>query len=140
MHAIPGQPRTLDATWTTTSPLGDGKLITPISSGDDYAYGVALQPDGKIVVAGYCSNGANDDFCLDSFEGGPFDAKNCSLDIDGDGRVLATTDMLIGTRAALGITGNAVIGGISFAPNATRNTWPLIRDFLVTQCGMSLVP
>ena len=48
--------------------------------------------------------------------------------------------MLIGTRVALGITGNAVIGGITFAQNATRNTWPLIRDYLVTQCGMSLVP
>ena len=78
--------------------------------------------------------------CLARYEGGPFDARNCSLDTDGDGRVLATTDMLIGTRVALGITGNAVIGGITFAPNATRNTWPLIRDFLVTQCGMSLVP
>ena len=92
------------------------------------------------MVAGYCSNGANDDFCLARFEGGSFDARNCSLDIDGDGRVLATTDMLIGTRVALGITGNAVIGGITFAPNATRNSWPLIRDYLVTQCGMSLVP
>ena len=92
------------------------------------------------MVAGYSSNGANDDFCLARYEGGPFDARNCSLDIDGDGRVLATTDMLIGTRVALGITGNAVIGGITFAPTATRNAWPLIRDFLVTQCGMSLVP
>ena len=48
--------------------------------------------------------------------------------------------MLIGTRVALGINGSAVIGGITFAPNAARNTWPLIRDYLVTQCGMSLVP
>ena len=140
MHAIPGQPGALNATRATTSPLSAGKLITPIGSSSDYANSLALQPEGKIVVAGYCSNGANDDFCLARFEGGPFDAKKCSLDIDGDGRVLATTDMLIGTRVALGITGNAVIGGITFAQNATRNTWPLIRDYLVTQCGMSLVP
>ena len=74
------------------------------------------------MLAGTCNSGANLNFCLARYEGGPFDAKNCSLGIDGDGRVLATTDMLIGTRVALGITGNAVIGGITFAQNATRNT------------------
>jgi len=124
----------LDTSFNTT-----GKVITPIGSGDDVATSLALQPDGSIIVAGYCSNGTNNDFCLARYEGGPFDAKNCSMDIDGDGRVLATTDSLIHTRIALGITGNAVIGGIAFAPNASRDTWPLIRDFLVTQCGLSLV-
>ena len=46
------------------TPIGSGKVITPIGSSTDVANSVALQPDGKIVVAGYCSNGANDDFCL----------------------------------------------------------------------------
>ena len=136
MHAIPGQPGTPNATWATTSPLSSSRRSAAAATTPTP---VALQPDGKIVVAGYCSNGTNNDFCLTRYESGPFDAKNCSLDIDGDGRILATTDMLIGTRVALGITGNAVIGGITFAQNATRNTWPLIRDYLVTQCGMSLV-
>jgi hypothetical protein len=62
------------------------------------------------------------------------------MDIDGDNRVLATTDMLIGARVALGITGNAVIGGITFAGHASRTTWPAIRDYLVSQCGMSVAP
>jgi uncharacterized delta-60 repeat protein len=115
-----------------------GKVTTPIGSSTDGAKTVALQADGKIVAAGFCDNGVSYEFCLARYEGGPFDAKNCSLDIDGDNRVLATTDSLIHTRIALGLTGNAVIGGITFAPNATRNTWPLIRDYLVTQCGMSL--
>jgi uncharacterized delta-60 repeat protein len=117
-----------------------GKLISPIGSPDSVATAAALQPDGKIVVAGYCSNGTNNDFCLARYEGGPFDARNCSMDIDGDNRVLATTDMLIGARVALGITGNAVIGGITFAGHASRTTWPAIRDYLVSQCGMSVAP
>ena len=50
---------TFDTSFNST-----GKVITPIGSSDDYGYSVALQPDGKIVVAGYCSNGANFDFCL----------------------------------------------------------------------------
>jgi hypothetical protein len=62
------------------------------------------------------------------------------MDIDGDNLVLATTDSLIHARIALGLTGNAVIGGITFASYATRTTWPAIRDYLVSQCGMSLVP
>ena len=72
------------------------------------------------------------------YDGGPFGYQNCKLDIDGDVSVLATTDMLIGNRVALGITGSAVVDGVACAPTATRNTWPLIRDYLVTQCGMSL--
>jgi uncharacterized delta-60 repeat protein len=63
-----------------------------------------------------------------------------SVDFDGDGRVLALTDSLIHARIALGFSGDAVVAGIVFPPTATRTTWPLIRDYLVTQCGMSLVP
>jgi uncharacterized delta-60 repeat protein len=118
----------------------NGKVITPIGSSDDYARAVALQADGRIVVAGGCSNGADTDFCLVRYEGGPFDARNCSLDIDGDNQVLATTDMLIGTRIALGMSGPSVLSGIAFASYATRTTWPAIRDYLVSQCGMSIVP
>src|SRR5262245_1916513 len=36
---------------------GDGKLTTPIGSADDRATSVAVQADGKIVVAGFSSNG-----------------------------------------------------------------------------------
>ena len=125
---------TLDTTWN-----GTGKVITPIGSSDDVAKAMTLQPDGKVLLAGSCYNGTNYDFCVARYDGGPFGYRNCSLDIDGDGLVLATTDMLIGTRIALGITGPAVVNGITFPPTATRNTWPLIRDYLVTQCGMSLV-
>lgn len=121
----------------------DGRVISAIGSDDDESYGLTLQPDGKIVVVGNCSNGTNDDFCIARFEGGPFGARACSLDLDGDGKVLATTDMLIATRVALGVAGNAAIGGVAFPANATRDEWGTnttrdIRKFLTTQCGMVL--
>jgi len=50
---------TLDATFDT-----DGRLTTAIGSSDDHAFGVALQSDGKIVAAGFSSNGSNNDFAL----------------------------------------------------------------------------
>jgi Domain of unknown function (DUF5122) beta-propeller len=63
LHATPGQPGTLDASWGTLSPLGAGKVITPIGSSDDRATAIALQPDGKVLLAGHCNNGTNLDFC-----------------------------------------------------------------------------
>ena len=43
---------------------GDGKVTTAVGAGDDYIAAVVLQPDGKIVVAGYSYNGSNYDFAL----------------------------------------------------------------------------
>src|SRR5262249_45212120 len=42
----------------------DGKVTTSFGGFDDGAYGVALQSDGKIVVAGFYNNGSNYDFAV----------------------------------------------------------------------------
>jgi uncharacterized delta-60 repeat protein len=42
----------------------NGLALTDFSHGDDIARDLALQPDGKIVVAGYAHNGQNDDFAV----------------------------------------------------------------------------
>ena len=128
----------LDSSFDGPSGSGNGKFLLPIGTDYDYANAVALQPDGKIVLAGTCGNFIDSYFCVARLNGGPFGAKQCSPDYDGDGKVLATTDILIGARVALGLTGNAVVGGITFAAHATRTTWPDIRTFLVSQCGMTI--
>jgi uncharacterized delta-60 repeat protein len=46
----------------------DGKVATPIGSLGDHGTGVALQRDGKIVVAGYSDHGRNDDFALARYD------------------------------------------------------------------------
>ncbi|MBL8184582.1 MAG: carboxypeptidase regulatory-like domain-containing protein [Blastocatellia bacterium] len=68
---------------------GDGLAVTPISSGNliDIARSVAIQPDGKIVVAGRAriSEGpSNDDFAVARYN------TDGSLDteFDGDGKVI----------------------------------------------------
>jgi len=114
---------------------GTGKVVTTVGSANsDQARAVAVQADGKVVAAGFCDSPGSR-VCLARFEGAP---RTCTPDLDGDGVFLATTDALINTRVALGVTGDAVVSGISFATGATRNTWPLIREYLVTQCGLSL--
>ncbi len=42
----------------------DGKVITAIGSGDDVVTAMAIDGNGKIVVAGYSDNGADHDFAL----------------------------------------------------------------------------
>jgi uncharacterized delta-60 repeat protein len=57
--AATGTPGTLDSTFGT-----GGIVTTPIGSSDDFAYSVAVQGDGKIVLAGQSANGGNYDFAL----------------------------------------------------------------------------
>jgi uncharacterized delta-60 repeat protein len=47
-----------------TSFNGTGKVTTAIGSSDDEVYALALQPDGKLVAAGYSYNGAHYDLAL----------------------------------------------------------------------------
>ena len=127
---------TLDVSFDGPSGVGDGKFLIPLGG---VSTAMALQPDGKIVLAGACNNGNTSHFCVARLYGGPFGYKNCTMDIDGDGKVLPTTDGLLLTRISLGITGNAALAGAS-SPTATRNTWPKVRDYLVNQCGMLVAP
>ncbi len=63
----------------------DGLVTTDLGSDDDEAQAVAIQPDGKIVVAGY--NGLNGyDFALTRYN------SDGSLDTSFDGDGKATTD------------------------------------------------
>ena len=99
-----------------TSFDGDGWLTTDIAFGEDYASAMLLQPDGKIVVAGYSYNSGYN-FALARYN------PNGSLDttFDGDGKL--TTDFSAGTDyasdVALQADGKIVLSGSS---SATGNT------------------
>ncbi|MBI3852831.1 MAG: hypothetical protein HY298_21460 [Verrucomicrobia bacterium] len=67
----------------------DGIVTTPIGTGNDVANAIALQSDGKLVVAGNSYNGANNDFAVVRYN------ANGTLDtsFDGDGKVTTAIDM-----------------------------------------------
>ncbi len=118
-----------------------GVVKTNVIDAGDFGYATLIQPDGKIVVAGQCAESsapADAAMCIARYEGGPFGARNCSFDVDGDGVVLATTDQLILSRIARGVNTSAAVSSIDFAPHATRKTWSDIRTYLVAQCGVAL--
>jgi uncharacterized delta-60 repeat protein len=52
-----------DATFVGPLGTGSGRFMLPIGAGHDIAMSVNVQADGKLVIAGYCHNGADDDFC-----------------------------------------------------------------------------
>jgi uncharacterized delta-60 repeat protein len=51
-----------------TSFGSSGRIIEPIGSSDDEGYSLAIQPDGKILLGGYCNNGSDSDFCIARFK------------------------------------------------------------------------
>jgi uncharacterized delta-60 repeat protein len=97
------QPGTLDNTFGV-----GGVVITPILNADDFARAVAIQPDGKIVIAGYTENVTDFDFVLarynsdgsldntfgiggqvvTDFGGGLFDVST-AIQIQPDGKIIA---------------------------------------------------
>jgi uncharacterized delta-60 repeat protein len=87
----------------------DGKVTTAIGSATDFAYSIAVQSDGKIVVAGKASISGNTDFAVVRYN------TNGSLDtsFSTDGKVTAaigdSTD--VGYSIALQSDGKIVVAG-----------------------------
>jgi uncharacterized delta-60 repeat protein len=120
-----------DANWTPEPIVYQNTLTGAVAMGQ--------QSNGKVVVMGYRSIGANNGVPeIYRLENRPTPGRNCSADIDGDGKVLPTTDGLLLARASLGMTGSSVTSG-AVGAGALRSTWPAIRDFLITQCGMQTI-
>jgi len=84
----------------------DGRVTTDLAGGDDRGFGVAIQADGKIVVAG--SSGSPRDFALARYN--PDGSLDTSFDVDG--RV--TTDFGgddSGAAVAIQSDGKIVVAG-----------------------------
>lgn len=103
---------------------GDGKLTTAIGAGSGVITAIAIQNDGKIIVAGY----SNSDFALARYN------TDGTLDnsFDGDGKL--TTDLgstiEMATSLALQNDGKIVVGGYSSASiysSANVNNFALVR-------------
>ena len=96
----------------------DGKVTTPIGTSDEGAHDVAIQPDGKIVAAGYSHNGSNDDFALVRYN------SNGSLDttFDGDGKVTTPIGTLDDIAHAVAIQPDGKIVAAGYGALVRYNT------------------
>ena len=96
-------PGTLDPTFD-----GDGRVTTAFGNPRNEGHAVAIQPDGKILVAGFQGNSSFDgDFALARYN------NNGSLDssFDTDGKVTAGFDYALAQDIAIQSDGKIVVAG-----------------------------
>jgi uncharacterized delta-60 repeat protein len=105
-----------------TSFSGDGKQTTDFGSFNDQAHGVAIQADGKIVVAGQSLSGS-DDFALARYN------PNGSLDssFSGDGRQLTDFGGSDAANAVALQGGKIVLAGTGSLGGTGGNDFALAR-------------
>jgi len=105
--------------------------------------GISITPKGdRLYVANYVSNNVSvirtsDQTVIHTITVGQapiaighFIGGGRLLDIDGDGEVFATTDMVLLLRWQLGFRGAALIAGALALPDATRKTAELVEAYL----------
>jgi uncharacterized delta-60 repeat protein len=108
---------------------GDGKVTTDFRSGNDRAFGIALQRDGKIVAAGcaggHCGDDSPNDFALARYK---LDGSLDTIFGGGDGKV--TTDFSSDTDRAHAVAiqsdGKILAAGIA-RPAASAGDFALAR-------------
>ena len=102
----------------------DGRQTTKIGSSDDLGYSLAIQSDGKIVLAGYTSVESNNHFAIVRYN------INGSLDssFNGIGKQTANlgSDVQIGNSVAIQSDGKIVVAGYTL--NGTNN-----NDFAIAR-------
>lgn len=102
-----------------------GKVITSITSGQDKAYGVVIQLDGKIIVAGYSTSTlTGKDFTVVRYN------TDGSLDNTFGTNGIVTTDLLLGSEdiaysVALQTDGKFVLAG--YCDNGSNRDAALVR-------------
>ena len=94
-----------------TSFSSEGKLITPVLNDYDFGWAVAIQSNGKIVMAGSSNNGNDNDFALVRFN------SNGTLDstFDTDGKVTTAIGSGIDVANSLFIQNDGKIVAAGFS-------------------------
>ncbi|MFO1200867.1 MAG: tandem-95 repeat protein [Burkholderiaceae bacterium] len=129
-----------------TTFAGTGKLQVPVGAGDAYAYGMALQADGAVVVAGYAVNAGGFDFAAIRVDAngvhdlgfGPGGTATVSL---GGTHASAATSVLVQPNGYVVLTGNTydtASGVYAFAATRLTNTGALDTGF--GDGGVKVVP
>jgi uncharacterized delta-60 repeat protein len=108
---------------------GDGIAITDFI-GSDRAQAIGLQPDGKIIAAGFATSSGNNDFALARYN------TDGSLDtsFDGDGMVITNISAVVGEDQANGVAIQPGDGKIVAAGSVRGgNLSPFPSDFALAR-------
>ena len=115
-----------------TSFDGDGTVLTPVGTSGDYAYDVALQSDGKIVVAGHAGIGSRNNFAvvryntdgtLDTSFGSDGKVTTPLFDTDGAHAVAIQADgKIVAAGRSLNSVGTEFVGVVRYNTDGTLDT------------------
>jgi uncharacterized delta-60 repeat protein len=111
-----------------TSFGGGGKVLTDVAGGADTAYAVAVQPDGKIVVAGSATVGTSVDFVVARYR--PDGALDTSFGATATPGLVTTAfgaDADTAYALVLQPDGTIVVGGETYQGSATGVDFALAR-------------
>ena len=101
-----------------TSFGGDGIVTTAFGSGADISFDLALQPDGKILVAGYTNvSGDNDDFAVARYN--PDGSLDSTFDLDGRVTTQVGARRDLASRLAIQPDGKIVVSGHKYENSDT---------------------
>ncbi len=108
----------------TFGPDHNGVVITPIGTGSDYAYAMAIQGDGKIVVAGSSTSGSDTSFALARYNpDGTLDS-----DFDGDGKVITQAGPgTVDVAFAMGLQADGKIVAAGYSYDGVNAAFALVR-------------
>jgi uncharacterized delta-60 repeat protein len=105
---------TIDTTFGSS-----GKVIQPIGSGNDRGFSLVIQPNGKILLGGFCDNGFNYDFCIARFN------SNGTIDttFGSSGKVIQPigSNDDYGYSLAIQPDGKILLGGYCFINTSNYN-------------------
>ncbi|WP_099070686.1 DUF4347 domain-containing protein [Nostoc linckia] len=109
---------TLDTTFNTT-----GIVTTDFNGNNEGGNSIAIQSDGKILVAGYSNNGSDDDFAIVRYN------SDGTLDTTFNTTGIVTTDFNgtneAGNSVAIQSDGKILVAG--YSNNGTNNDFAIVR-------------
>ena len=113
-----------------TSFNGTGKVTTEISGANDVPYAVAIQPDGRIVAAGYATGRSTTDFALVRYN------PNGTLDttFNGTGKVITPIGSLDDQANAVAIQSDGRIVAAGYTHGSSTYDFAVVRYLGSTSC------
>lgn len=116
----------MDATFN-----GTGKVITAIGDGTDFAYGVAVQLDGTVVVAGDCIVSGSRRRCLARYTA----ASALDTTLSGDGLIIDATRTASNYQKGMALQTDGKIVTVAGCGNGANGD-----DFCVQRYEGNLLP
>jgi uncharacterized delta-60 repeat protein len=101
----------------------DGVVLTPIGNSNDHGRSIAIQADGKLVVAGFSVAGSSNDFAVARYHtDGSLDT---SFEVDGKVTTSFGSGYATGRSVAIQADGKIVVAG--YTHNGTNEDFALAR-------------